>query len=65
MDILKIVTYAWPMIRLSELYLNYAEAVNESSGPSADAYNALNVIRQRAGIPNVEDSWSNPSIQPT
>ena len=58
----KIVTYAWPMIRLSELYLNYAEAVNESSGPSSDAYNALNAVRQRAGIPNVEDAWSDPSI---
>ena len=30
----KIVTYAWPMIRLSELYLNYAEAINESNGPN-------------------------------
>jgi len=58
----KIVTYAWPMIRLSELYLNYAEAVNESIGPSPEAHNALNLIRERAGIPNLEDSWSNSAI---
>ena len=58
----KIVTYAWPMIRLSELYLNYAEAINESSGPNSDAYNALNVIRERAGIRSVEDAWGDATI---
>ena len=58
----KIVTYAWPMIRMGELYLNYAESINEISGPSEEAYNALNTIRERAGIPNVETSWSNPVI---
>ena len=56
----KIVTYAWPMIRMGELYLNYAESINELSGPSEEAYNALNTIRERAGIPNVETSWSDP-----
>ena len=30
----KAITYPWPMIRLSELYLMYAESLNESSGPS-------------------------------
>ncbi len=61
----KIVTYAWPMIRLSELYLNYAEAINESTGPNQDAYDALNVVRERAGISLVEDAWSNASISAT
>ena len=61
----KIVTYAWPMIRLSELYLNYAEAINESTGPNQDAYDALNAIRERAGISNVEDAWGNASISAT
>lgn len=55
----KAITYPWPMIRLSELYLNYAEALNEFNGPSAEVYEALNMIRQRAGIPTVEDAWSN------
>ena len=50
------------MIRLSELYLNYAEAINESNGPNSDAYAALNVIRNRAGIQSVEEAWSNPAI---
>ena len=55
----KAITYPWPMIRLSELYLNYAEALNESNGPSIEVYDALNVIRVRAGVPTVEDAWSN------
>ena len=50
------------MIRMGELYLNYAESINELSGPSEEAYNALNTIRERAGIPNVETSWSDPVI---
>ena len=61
----KIVTYAWPMIRLSELYLNYAEAINESTGPNQDAYDALNAVRERAGISNVEDAWGNAGISAT
>ena len=52
----KAITYPWPMIRLSELYLNYAEALNESTGPSAEVYDALNVIRLRAGVPTVQDA---------
>ena len=61
----KIVNYAWPMIRLSELYLNYAEAINESTGPNQDAYDAINAIRERAGISNVEDAWGNASVSAT
>ena len=55
----KAITYPWPMVRLSELYLNYAEALNEFSGPSQEVYDALNKIRERAGIPLVEEAWSN------
>ncbi|SKA14843.1 Starch-binding associating with outer membrane [Chitinophaga eiseniae] len=43
----------WVLIRTAELYLNYAEAQNEVSGPGADVYNALNAVRGRAGIPAV------------
>jgi hypothetical protein len=58
----KIVTYSWPLIRMAELYLNYAEAVNEVDGPSADALSSLNLIRDRAGINSVEDAWGNPEF---
>ena len=53
------------MIRLSELYLNYAEALNEFSGPSTEVYEALNIIRDRAGIPSVQDAWTNTAYAAT
>ena len=39
----------WPLIRLAEIYLNYAEALNEV-GRTADAIQQIIVLRQRAGI---------------
>lgn len=50
-----------PIIRLAELYLNYAEASNEAYGPTTigvsgatmSAVEAINVIRTRAGMPDV------------
>lgn len=48
----------WMVMRLSELYLMQAEAWNEVEGPSQKVYDALNKIRRRAGIPDVEDSWA-------
>ncbi|MCX6222892.1 MAG: RagB/SusD family nutrient uptake outer membrane protein [Bacteroidia bacterium] len=48
--------YSDPLIRLGELYLNYAEAANEAYGPngsapgaSLNALQALNLIRARIG----------------
>ncbi len=45
------------VIRMAELYLIAAEAWNEYEGPSQKVYDHLNVIRQRAGIPDVEETW--------
>jgi hypothetical protein len=55
------VAYPWPEIRLADLYLLYSEALNEWHGPDAEAYKYINLVRARAGIPDVETSWSNPS----
>jgi hypothetical protein len=55
-----LVTYAWPMIRLAELYLNYAEAYNQYNGPGDEVYQVLNKIRERSGVPSVEDAWTSP-----
>jgi hypothetical protein len=55
--------YPFPIIRLSELYLNYAEALNEYlDAPNQDVYAALNVIRRRAGIPDVELVWGDATL---
>jgi hypothetical protein len=38
------------VLRYAEAYLAYAEASNELSGPTQDALDKLNAIRQRAGL---------------
>jgi hypothetical protein len=43
----------WIMFRLGEMYLNYAEALNESDGPVTDVYTYVNAIRDRAGLPGL------------
>jgi hypothetical protein len=51
--------------RLSELYLNYAEAVNEAYGPtgtapgsSMTALDAVNIIRTKSNMPNVRAEFT-------
>jgi hypothetical protein len=56
--------YAWPVMRLAELYLLYAEALNEVSGPGRESYQWINLVRERAGLPSVEESWSQYSRKP-
>ncbi len=56
--------YPYPVIRLAELYLLYAEALNEVEGPVTDVHHYLNLIRSRAGIPDVEEAWGNYSSFP-
>lgn len=40
-----------PLIRVAEVYLMYAEAENELSGPTTDALNKINAIRSRVNCP--------------
>ncbi|MFA5651029.1 MAG: RagB/SusD family nutrient uptake outer membrane protein [Proteiniphilum sp.] len=56
--------YPWPLMRLANLYLLYAEALNEVSGPSEEVYEYLDLIRARAGLPGVVEAWSNYSTSP-
>lgn len=44
----------WNYFRMAEIYLNYAEALNEASGPVSDVYKYMNMIRTRAGLPNLK-----------
>ncbi len=43
----------WIYFRLAEMYLNYAEALNEASGPTAEVYDAVNRVRSRSGVINL------------
>ncbi len=54
--------YPWPEIRLADLYLMYAEALNEVQPASATAIEYIDKIRKRAGL----KGWQMPGarIQP-
>lgn len=45
---------AWQEIRFAEILLIFAEATNEMSGPDAAVYDAINRIRTRAGLPDLD-----------
>ncbi|WP_449437511.1 RagB/SusD family nutrient uptake outer membrane protein [Pedobacter steynii] len=57
-------SYPWPVMRLGDLYMLYAEAANETDDP-ATALTYMNLIRDRAGLKSVESSWTNFSKTPT
>jgi len=43
--------YSYPVMRLADVYLMYAEATNEVNGPQADAIALVNKIRHRGNLP--------------
>lgn len=53
-----------PRIRMADLYLLYAEALNEANGPSAEVYAYVDSVRQRAGLKGVQESWQLYSFNP-
>lgn len=57
--------YPWPKIRLADLYLMYAEALNEAYGPENELiFEYVDKIRNRAGIKGVKEAWSTYSNNP-
>jgi len=57
--------YPWPIYRLANIYLLYAEALNEVDGPTPEVFEFLDLIRERAGLLGVEESWATYSRNPT
>lgn len=52
-----LIAYPYPIIRLAELYLGYAEACAEYTGAlDTKATGYFNQIRERAGLPTIEKS---------
>lgn len=49
--------HAWPIIRMADLYLLAAEAAVETNDLAAAKTN-LDKVRERAGIPKVDDAWA-------
>ena len=59
--------YIWPLMRLPELMLLYAEAVNEAHDTQEAREKAMyyiDMIRERAGLKSVSESWSSYSRVP-
>ncbi|MEN8139306.1 MAG: RagB/SusD family nutrient uptake outer membrane protein [Bacteroidota bacterium] len=57
------IEYPWPALRLAEVYLNMAEALNEYAFGTRDKFGNdavyyLDLVRERAGIPSVGDAWA-------
>jgi hypothetical protein len=50
-------TMTYPVIRLAEIYLNYAEALNESDPSNPELYTYLNKVRNRAGLKNIQEVY--------
>jgi starch-binding outer membrane protein, SusD/RagB family len=50
-------------IRLAELYLNYAEALNESSPGHPDILTYLNAVRVRGGIPALPSGLNQATLR--
>jgi len=57
--------YPWPEMRIADLFLLYAEALNESEGPGSNVYLWIDRVRARAGLPGVVSSWANYSSDNT
>nr|WP_295863332.1 RagB/SusD family nutrient uptake outer membrane protein [uncultured Chitinophaga sp.] len=51
------------MIRLGEIYLNYAEALNEYEPGNADILKYLNKIRNRGGLPDLQPGLSQAEMR--
>lgn len=62
-DIGNIQNTVTPVFRLAELYLNKAEVLNELNGPSQEVFDAMNKVRERANVPNVEIAWKSANCK--
>ncbi|MFZ4862268.1 RagB/SusD family nutrient uptake outer membrane protein [Sphingobacterium sp. Mn56C] len=44
----------WPLLRYADVLLTFAEAGNEVFGPTTDIYDAVNLLRKRAELPDLQ-----------
>lgn len=65
---IQIETYPFPIIRLADLYLLYAECLNEADRDKgevpADCYTYIDKVRERAGLKGVKEAWTLYSSNP-
>lgn len=63
-------SYSFPIVRLADLYLLYAEALNECKAqPDASVYEYIQKVRDKAGLDketgNLVNTWATYSTNPT
>lgn len=58
------VPFRLPMMRLADLYLLYAEALNEVNGPTEEVFHYIDLVRKRAGLKGVKQSWDQYAKNP-
>lgn len=58
------VDYNHPVIRLADLYLMYAETINEVDGPTAECYEYIDKVRERAGLDGLLAAWDAYAFEP-
>lgn len=51
------------LFRYADILMYFAEALNEVSGPTDEVYDAINMIRRRAGMPEVERGLSKDEMR--
>lgn len=51
------------LMRYADVLLMYAEAVNETSGPTAEVYDAVNKVRARVNMPNFPEGMSQDEMR--
>jgi hypothetical protein len=57
--------YDNPVLRLADLYLLYAEALNETLGsPNGEVFDYLNRVRNRAGLVDIQDAYRDYARDP-
>jgi hypothetical protein len=56
--------FPFPIFRLADLYLMYAEALNEAEGPSDSVFHFVNLVRRRAGLEDLQYCWDNYTTLP-
>jgi hypothetical protein len=58
-------SYSFPRIRLSDLYLLYAEVINEVGDKSEnEIFEYVDLVRTKYGLGGVVSSWTNYSVNP-
>jgi hypothetical protein len=59
----RMIRYPYPIIRMADLYLMKAEALNEYlDAPNDEVYQAVDKVRLNAGLRGVKETWSDASI---